>query len=52
MSHKLFTATPESLFRRLNSENKGLKIDYEFLNNHRFADGILLCAGTPHELGL
>ena len=38
----LFTATLESIFRRLNWENKGVKIDGEFLSNLRFADDIFL----------
>ena len=36
ISPKLFTATLESIFRRLNWENKGVKIDGEFLSNRRF----------------
>ena len=31
ISPKLFTATLESIFRRLNWENKGVKIDGEFI---------------------
>ena len=27
-----------------------MTIDGEFLNNLRFADDILLCTGTPHQL--
>ena len=55
ISPKLFTATLESIFRRLNGENKGLfikgvKIDGEFLSNLRFADDIFLCTETPQEL--
>ena len=50
ISHKLFTATLESIFRRLNWENKGLKIYGEFLSNIRFADDIFLCTETPQEL--
>ena len=42
ISPKLFTATLESIFRRLNWENKGVKIDGEFLSNLRFADDIFL----------
>ena len=38
ISPKLFTATRESIFRRLNWENKG------------FADDIFLCTETPQEL--
>ena len=36
--------------RRLNWENKGVKIDGEFLSNLRFADDIFLCTETPQEL--
>ena len=50
ISHKLFTATLESIFRRLNWENKGVKIDGEFLSNLRFSDDIFLCTETPQEL--
>ena len=41
ISAKLFTATLESIFRRLNGENKGVKIDGEFLSNIRFTDDII-----------
>ena len=50
ISPKLFTATLESIFRRLNWENKGVKVDGEFLSNLRFADDIFLCTETPQEL--
>ena len=50
ISPKLFTATLESVFRRLNLENKSMKIDVEFLSNLRFADDIFLCTETPQEL--
>ena len=50
ISPKLFTATLESIFRRLNWENKGVKIDGEFLSTLRFADDIFLCTETPQEL--
>ena len=50
ISPKLFTATFESIFRRLNWENKGVKIDGEFLSNLCFADDIFLCTETPQEL--
>ena len=50
ISPKLFTATLESIFIRLNRENKGVKIDGEFLSNLRFADDIFLCTETPQEL--
>ena len=50
ISPKLSTATLESIFRRLNWENKGVKIDGQFLSNLRFADDIFLCTETPQEL--
>ena len=50
ISPKLFTATLESTFRRLNWENKGVKIDGEFLSNLRFADDIFPCTETPQDL--
>ena len=50
ISPKLFTTTLESVFRRLNWENKGVKIDGEFLSNLRFADDIIPCTETPQEL--
>ena len=48
-SPKLFTATLKSIFRRLNWENKGVKIDGAF-PNLRFADDIFLGTVTPQEL--
>ena len=39
-----------NIFRRLNWEYKGVKIDGEFLSNLRFADDIFLCTETPQEL--
>ena len=49
ISSNLFTALPESIFRRLTWEARGLKIDGEYLSNLRFADGLLICANTTHE---
>ena len=50
ISPKLFTATLESIFRRLNWENKGMKIHGKFLSNLRFVDDIFLCTEIPQEL--
>ena len=50
ISPKLFTATLESIFRRLIWENKGVKVDGEFLSNLHFADDIFLCTEIPQEL--
>ena len=43
-------AALESIFRRLTWETRGLKIDGEYLSHLRFADDILICTNTPHEL--
>ena len=50
ISPKQFTATLESIFRRLNWENKGVKVDREFLSHLRFACDIFLCTETLQEL--
>ena len=34
----------------LTCETRGLKIDCEYISHLRFADAILICANTPHEL--
>ena len=47
ISPTLYTATLESIFSRLNWENKGVKIDGKCLSNLRFADDIFLCTETP-----
>ena len=46
----LLALTSCSALRRLNWENKGLKIDGEYLIHLRFADDIFLCTETPQEL--
>ena len=50
ISPKLFTATLESIFRRLYWENKGVKIDGYFLSNLLCADDIIIYTETPQEL--
>ena len=50
ISPKLFTATLESIFRRLNLENEGVNIDGKFLTNIRFAEDIFLYTETSQEL--
>ena len=42
ISPKLFMTTLESILRMLNWENKGVKIDGEFLSHLRFADDIFI----------
>ena len=49
ISPKLFMAALESIFRQLTWENRGLKIDGEYLSHLRFVDDILICANTSHE---
>ena len=50
ISPNLFTAILESTFRMLNRENKGVKIDGEFLSSLRSAGDIFLCTETPQEI--
>ena len=50
ISAKLFTASPESMFRLLIRETRNLKIDGEYLSHLRFADEILICVNAPQEL--
>ena len=38
------------IFRRLTWATSRFKIDGEYLSYLRIADGILICANTPHEL--
>ena len=49
-SPKLFTACLEMIFRNLDWENKGIRIDGEYLSNLRFADDIALFAENLHDL--
>ena len=50
ISPKLFTACLEEIFRRLNWENYGIKIDGEQITNLRFADDIVLFSETAADL--
>ena len=50
LSSNLFTAAPESIFRRVTWEIVGLKIDSEYLSHLRFADDKLIFDNTPDEL--
>ena len=52
ISPKLFTAALESIFLQLTWETRGLKLktDSEYLSHLRFANEILVCDNTPHEL--
>ena len=38
------------MFQRLTWKNTGWKIDAEYHSHLRFADDILICVNTPHEL--
>jgi len=52
MSPKLFIASLQSIFSKLNWQEKafGIKIDNTYLNNLSFPDDIVLVAKTPQEL--
>ena len=50
ISPKLFTASLESIFRKMNWEGKGIRVDGEYLSNLRFADDILGSSEKPPEL--
>ena len=41
ISHKLFNAVFQEIFKKLNWDEKGIRIDREFINHLRFADDIL-----------
>ncbi|XP_042889824.1 uncharacterized protein LOC122264821 [Penaeus japonicus] len=47
---KLFTACLEKVFRKLNWDQKGIRIDGEYLNHLRFADDIIILAKNGLEL--
>ena len=50
LSPKLFNAGLEQVFRRLNWEDKGIKINGEMLNYLRFADDIVLIGKDGNEI--
>lgn len=50
ISPKLFNAVLQEVFKKLNWEERGIKIDGEFINNLRFADDIVLLASSFEEL--
>ena len=49
-SPKLFTACLEKVFQKLQWENRGIKIDGEFISHLRFADDIIIFANSSEEL--
>lgn len=50
LSPALFCCALEEIFRKLKWENRGIKINGEFLNNLRFADDVVLMADNLNEL--
>jgi endonuclease/exonuclease/phosphatase family metal-dependent hydrolase len=50
ISPKLFNAGLEEVFKRLDWENNGLRINGEYLSHLRFADDIVLISRNPREL--
>ena len=49
VSPKLFNAVLEDIFRRLNWEDRGVKINEKRLNHLRFADDIMTISETAEE---
>ncbi len=50
ISPKLFTACLEEIFKKLEWDEMGLKIDGEYLNNPTFADDIVLQSNSWEDL--
>lgn len=50
LSSNLFNSVIQEIFDQLNWQTQGIKINGEFLNNLRFADDIVLIAGSGKEL--
>ena len=50
ISPKLFTSVLEEIFRKLDWEEKGIRMDGEYLSNLRFADDIILTSEDPEEI--
>jgi len=50
ISPKLFTAALEDVFRRLDWEDRGVRVDGEHLSHLRFADDIVLISHTVEEV--
>ena len=50
ISPKLFTVCLEQIFRKLNWEEMGIKIDSEIFNNLKFVDDIVLAPEYTEEL--
>jgi len=50
ISSKLFTLVLEDVFRRLDWDKKGLRVDGGYLSNLGFADDIVLIGSTKEEL--
>ena len=49
MSPKLFVATVEEIFKRLNWDNKGINVNGKKLNHLRFADDVVIISGDIAE---
>lgn len=50
ISPKLFTLAMEDIFKTLQWENKGIRIDGNYLNHLRFADDIVIISSNLKEL--
>ncbi len=52
LSPNLFNCFIEEVFRNLNWENKGIRIDGKYLNNLMYADDVVLIAKNIEQLGV
>lgn len=50
ISPQLFSACLEDIFRKLDWDSKGIRINGEYLNHLRFADDLVLLSNNPLEL--
>lgn len=50
VSANLFNAVLEEIFKSMNWENKGIKVDGKWLSNLRFADDVVLISSSLDEL--
>ncbi len=50
LSTNLFNSVPEDIFRNMDWEGEGIRVDGEYLNNLRFADDVVVIAKSLEEL--
>jgi len=50
LSPNVFNCALEEIFRKINWENKGIKINGKYINNLRFADDVILIGKSKEEI--